>query len=171
MKFCSECGKELQEGAELCSNCGFTINTNQNKIGNANFKRNLQTVAKIFMVLACVRGAFFVGYAVLCAFTIPNALDVWQIFVLLGFDNITEILKLLKINYHFAFMFSAVINAIIFLWMVIMTVYYFKATAKQKHVGIVFMILSLFISPVAGILMLISEYYQKKPNINENDKI
>ena len=157
MKFCSECGQELKAGAELCPNCGFTISTNQNKIGNANFKRNLQTVAKIFMVLACIRTAFFVGYAVLCAFAIPNALDVWQIFALLGLDNITKILKLLKINYHFAFITSAIINAIVFLWMVIMTVHYFKATAKQKHVGIVFMVFSLFISPIAGILMLISE--------------
>ena len=95
MKFCSECGKELQEGAELCPNCGFTISTNQNKSGNANFKRNLQTVAKIFMVLACVRTVFTIGYALFCAFAIPNALDVWQILALLGLDNITEILKLL----------------------------------------------------------------------------
>lgn len=164
MKFCSECGKELPEGAELCPNCGFTISTNQNKVGNANFKRNLQTIAKIFLVLACVRTAFSIGYALFCAFAIPNALDVWQILALLGLDNITEILKLLKINYHFTFITSAIINSVIFLWMIIMTVYYFKATAKQKHVGTVFMVFSLFISPVAGILMLISEYYQKKPS-------
>ena len=162
MKFCSECGKELQEGAELCPNCGFTISTNQNQIGNANFKRNLQTVAKIFMILACVRTAFFVGYTLLCAFAIPNALDVWQIFVLLGLDNITEILKLLKINYHFAFITSAIINAIVFLWMVIMTVHYFKATARKQQVGLVFKIFCLFVSPVAGFLMLISDYYRAK---------
>ena len=28
MKYCSECGKELKEGAELCPHCGFTIHTN-----------------------------------------------------------------------------------------------------------------------------------------------
>ena len=162
MKFCSECGKELQEGAELCPNCGFTISTNQNKIGNADFKRNLQTVAKIFMVLACVRTAFLVGYTLLCAFAIPNALDVWQIFVLLGLDNITEILKLLKINYHFAFITSAIINALVFLWMVIMTVHYFKATARKQQVGLVFKIFCLFVSPVAGFLMFISDYYRAK---------
>lgn len=162
MKFCSECGQELKPGAKLCPNCGFTISTNQNKIGNADFKRNLQTVAKIFMVLACIRTAFFVGYALFCAFAIPNALDVWQIFALLGLDNITEILKLLKINYHFAFITSAIINAIVFLWMVIMTVHYFKATARKQQVGLVFKIFCLFVSPVAGFLMFISDYYRAK---------
>ncbi len=164
MKFCSECGKELQEGAELCPNCGFTISTNQNKIGNADFKRNLQIAAKVFMVLACVRTAMFVGYALLCAFAIPKVFDVWQIFALLGLDNITEIIKLFKINYSFVFITSAIIEAILFLLILIMTIHYFKVTAKQQQVGIVFMIFSLFISPVAGILMLISRKYDSKLN-------
>jgi len=38
-KFCSNCGKELHEGADVCLNCGKVLNKNQSNV-SANFIEN-----------------------------------------------------------------------------------------------------------------------------------
>lgn len=50
MKFCTQCGNGLIEGAVFCTNCGCSINYQPVSRGNP----TLQTVAKAFMVLGTV---------------------------------------------------------------------------------------------------------------------
>ena len=50
MKFCSHCGKEVNEDAVVCINCGCEISS---KKGNTN-SNSLKDIAKIFMIISAV---------------------------------------------------------------------------------------------------------------------
>ena len=58
-KFCSNCGKELNDNADICLNCGVLINKeeskiNSNKNNNNSKKKGLPTWAIVLIVLGCV---------------------------------------------------------------------------------------------------------------------
>jgi len=66
MKFCSKCGKELQDDAVVCVGCGCLVNSNpqpnpqpNQQYGNYILKKEkkyggLATAAKIFAILGCI---------------------------------------------------------------------------------------------------------------------
>ncbi len=58
-KFCSNCGKELNDNADICLNCGVLINKEKSKINsnkniNNSKKKGLPTWAIVLIVLGCV---------------------------------------------------------------------------------------------------------------------
>ena len=64
-KFCSNCGKELKEGADICLNCGKIINENvQTKKANTNPNANSRIVAGILGIVLGYFGVhnFYLGY-------------------------------------------------------------------------------------------------------------
>ncbi len=65
MKYCSKCGKELDDEAVVCTNCGCAV-PNKNNVSNAS---GIQTAAKVFMIIGIVATAFF--YLIPLAWTIP----------------------------------------------------------------------------------------------------
>lgn len=64
-KFCSNCGKELKEGADICLNCGKIINENvQTKKTNTNPNAKSRIVAGILGIVLGYFGVhnFYLGY-------------------------------------------------------------------------------------------------------------
>ena len=64
-KFCSNCGKELKEGADICLNCGKVINENvQTKKANTNPNAKSRIVAGILGIVIGYFGVhnFYLGY-------------------------------------------------------------------------------------------------------------
>lgn len=62
--FCTNCGKEINEHAVICPNCGVPT-SNYEKYKKSESKGVLQTVIKVFMIITCVCSIF--------AFLIPLA--------------------------------------------------------------------------------------------------
>lgn len=79
-KFCPNCGKEINENADICLNCGVTIDKSNrvvNTNNNQNKKKGLPTWAIVLIVLACV-GIPVIIFALLMTFTfssVNNAID------------------------------------------------------------------------------------------------
>ncbi len=51
--YCKNCGYEIDENADVCIHCGMAL-VNDKKAGQSSV---LRTVAKVFMVLACIASA------------------------------------------------------------------------------------------------------------------
>lgn len=167
MKFCSECGQELKAGTELCPNCGFTINTIGKRHSNNNVESGLQTAAKVFMVLACVRVAITICFLSIYALAFAYLGNGWEILIkIVDRFDLLEILALFPsviVDYWHVWVIVAIIfYAVVLCWYIPMTVHYFRATARKQQVGLVFKIFCLFVSPIAGFLMFISDYYRAK---------
>lgn len=161
MKFCSECGQELKEGAEICPKCGFTINNNVNHYNSQNAKPQnvLRIIIKVLLALACVRTVFVIGYSAVMAWWVSDFnVSIEAILKLLGIHELFVLFNYLNLNYVTIFITSAVFHAVALLWMIPMTIYYFKATADKKTVGFVYKIFVLFlVSPIVGILMFVCD--------------
>lgn len=105
MKYCSKCGKEINDTDTFCPSCGNKVDGNQTNQTN----NTLRTIAKVFMVIGTVANA-------LLGFLIPLC------------------------------------------WCIPMTVSYFNKVESGEKVSLGFKICTLlFVSPVAGILMLCEE--------------
>lgn len=57
MKFCSQCGKELDDSAAFCDACGASIDKPQEITSSSN-KNNLYIAAKVFMIISTVISGF-----------------------------------------------------------------------------------------------------------------
>lgn len=55
MKYCSRCGHEVVDEAEYCPNCGCRV---AGAGGSSETGQTLRTIAKVFMVIACVVNGF-----------------------------------------------------------------------------------------------------------------
>lgn len=55
--FCTNCGKEINEQAVICPNCGVPT-ANYKKVANCDEKGGLQAVIKVFLIIACVFSVF-----------------------------------------------------------------------------------------------------------------
>lgn len=69
-KFCSNCGKELKENADVCVNCGKIINNTNNK--NNCVKGNGRTIATMVLGIVAITWAFM---SLLSLFEIGSMLD------------------------------------------------------------------------------------------------
>lgn len=89
-KFCSNCGKELQENQEVCLNCGVTVrNNNQNNNINNNLNGKSKIAAGLLGIFLGCFGVhnFYLGYTgkavaqllitVLSCFTLSFASAIW----------------------------------------------------------------------------------------------
>lgn len=52
MSYCYHCGKEIEEGASVCPNCGFAVKEAKKTTDKS------YVAIKIFMLIGCVFGAF-----------------------------------------------------------------------------------------------------------------
>ena len=67
MKYCSHCGKELDDEAIVCTGCGCAAPSKSGTV-TADQKATLGLIAKIFMIIGCV----VTGFALIpLAWTIP----------------------------------------------------------------------------------------------------
>lgn len=57
MKYCTHCGHEILDDALFCPNCGYEVKHNTN---NSSESSGLNTVIKVFLVIACVYWGLFI---------------------------------------------------------------------------------------------------------------
>ncbi len=62
MSFCQHCGKEIEDGAIACPQCGFAINYSKNEV----IIVKSYTAIKVFMILGCVLNALLSYLIPLC---------------------------------------------------------------------------------------------------------
>lgn len=81
-KFCSNCGKELDENAALCLNCGVMVENAQNNSNNVNKtkidkKKGLPTWAIVLIVIGCVILIPLIFIILICLFVyyVVNGFD------------------------------------------------------------------------------------------------
>lgn len=53
MSYCSHCGKQIEDGALVCTQCGFAVKTENTK------PVKTHGALKFFMVLGCILNAFY----------------------------------------------------------------------------------------------------------------
>ena len=66
MKYCSNCGNQLDDNAYVCPKCGCLAGYTPQQQSNST---TMKTVTKIFMVLGCVLSAFY--FLIPLCWTIP----------------------------------------------------------------------------------------------------
>ncbi len=62
MKFCQNCGKKLNEGADICLNCGVVVsnNNNSNAIKNGNTTNVLAILGFVFSIVGIFSFIFLI---------------------------------------------------------------------------------------------------------------
>lgn len=80
MKYCSVCGKELNDDAVFCDRCGAQVDkqkraTDQNGTVVAKHDETLSLAAKILMILSCIGGAIAL---IPLAWCIPMTVSYWR---------------------------------------------------------------------------------------------
>lgn len=155
--FCSNCGAEIKDETAFCSNCGGALKTRW--LVDPKHKRALQIVAKIFMIIACVRAVLFVGYSIFVALSVHNIEQaIGFILKLVDLYDLIDFINLIGANYRVIFSVAAAVHTITLFWLIPMAVHYFKSVAQQKPIGLPFKICTIiFVSPVAGAIMILSD--------------
>ena len=69
MKYCSKCGKELKEGADICLNCGKLVNNQQKK--NKNIEKGLSIASLVLGIISIL----------------------WTFIMILGYEQAIETIK------------------------------------------------------------------------------
>lgn len=69
MKYCSNCGKELKEGADICLNCGKLVNNQQKK--NKNIEKGLSIASLVLGIISIL----------------------WTFIMMLGYEQAIETIK------------------------------------------------------------------------------
>ena len=69
MKYCSNCGKELKEGADICLNCGKLVNKQQKK--NKNIEKELSIASLVLGIISIL----------------------WTFIMILGYEQAIETIK------------------------------------------------------------------------------
>ncbi len=156
--FCTFCGAKMETTDDICMKCGCRRKNSPNTRMNVN--RGLQVAAAVFMVLSCVS-------VVLCSLTLLG--------VLLVVNNLSSLVTVMFVpNYTDIilpgyFWLIALIPLVALLWVVPMTVYYFKSMKKKEPVGMAFKVCTLiFVNVIPGVLMLCDT---TKANITETKEL
>lgn len=162
-KFCTHCGTEVKDDMQFCSQCGRKLKSNRFIVDDKT-KMVLQIIAKVLMVIACVRAAVFICYSGFVALSLTNLEHVMAFWVkLVDWYDIIDLLNVINLNYQVLFSVSALSHAASLFWLIPMTVYYFRAIAKNQSVGLGFKICTIiFVSPLTGILMLCCDINQNR---------
>ena len=74
MKYCSNCGKELKEGADICLNCGKLVNNQQKK--NKNIEKGLSIASLVLGIISIL----------------------WTFIMILGYE---QAIKTIKVEYYY----------------------------------------------------------------------
>ncbi len=129
-KYCVHCGNQILSEAVMCPKCGSSAGKNKRNISNGDKSRVLKLAVKIFMLIA-VGSCIANGVGALLTST-------W---VVLGAG-------------HFVVSHVIFSSLIPLVWIIPMTIHYFKATKNNQPVGTGFKVCTLiFVNFIAGILM------------------
>ena len=70
--YCTNCGNELNDQAVVCPNCGVPT-ANYKKVTNCDEKGGLQTIIKVFLIIACVFSVF--SFLIPLAWCLPMTIN------------------------------------------------------------------------------------------------
>ena len=106
MKYCKNCGAQLEDEAVICPGCGCATDAAPAAAVAAPAEPStLQTIAKVFMILGCIAGAF--------CFLIPLA---WMIPMTIHYSNAIKENRPVGIGFKIcAFLFVNMIAGILML--------------------------------------------------------
>lgn len=125
MKYCTHCGKEIEDEAVVCVHCGCATNDNKAKPQN----NSLGKVALVFMILGCVFMPISIWSKCFDYFETAETIIVGIIGLIFGCLPLA--------------------------WCIPMTVHYSRKYKNGESVGTGFKVCTLlFVSLVAGILLL-----------------
>ncbi len=143
MKYCSHCGQELADQAEVCSNCGCRITPEKKQSKPVETNHILGLVAKIFMILTCAFCGFMASIFV--NILLDMVVDSVSSDIIVGLDMSTWLPLLINTA-----------KALIPLaWCIPITVVVCKRLGKKQPVGTGLKVCTLiFVNLVAGILLL-----------------
>lgn len=73
-KFCSNCGKELNENADICLNCGVVFNGNDSRTTDVNNgkKKRMPGWAIALIIVSCLIPIIVFGLIIVLIFSIPD---------------------------------------------------------------------------------------------------
>lgn len=161
IKYCTNCGNELKEGADFCVNCGCRVGRSAPEAQDANKNKTIETVAKVFMVLACVAlgvCAIMCGIISLILATAPNVLSAEELADIVtgaseGLKDAdpNDVLLICIIVYTVL----AVSTLIPLAWCIPLTVIVFKRTKVGAPISTAMKVcILIFVNIIAGILLL-----------------
>lgn len=130
MRYCINCGKEIEEQDKYCHYCGSS-QINDNDKSNTTLDSIIKILLILFLIVKVVSGIILtLGFTILCN---PYTIVFWLILVSAG------CLLLLSL-----------------LWNIPMAIYAFKKIKKQKSLSLSFSICYLiFCNLIVGILLII----------------
>ena len=140
MKYCTHCGNQILNEAEVCPKCGCAVNEVKkvSNISDIEKSKIFQLIAKIFMLIA-LAGCFVDAIRTLLT-------SIWNVIGGGVFENTYKI----------------IVSLIPLIWIIPMTIHYFKVTSRKQSVGLAFKVCTLiFVNLVAGVLMLCETNYKK----------
>ena len=134
-KYCSNCGKQLKEGADICLHCGVLVNKTSVPVTNKNSGKGSSIAGMVLGIVACV----------------------WAFFALVGMENLPHELKYLYstaqyVGYAVGYTLFSFAPSIVGLCLSVSSI------KKQKNgkntAGLVLNIIALLISVVLIITIL-----------------
>ena len=172
MKYCEYCGRQLQEGTDVCPGCGSTVSFFEKS------EKNMTATSSVKYCAYC--GNQLLKEAVMCP-KCGKAVDDKKVAVANAEKSrilklVVKILMLVAIGScvvnlletmfatptwfvinigQFEISYKIFVHSIPLFWIIPMTVHYFKATKQNQPIKIGFKVCTLiFVNFVAGILML-----------------
>lgn len=80
MKFCRNCGSQMEDEAAVCANCGSYTETYSTKAASVTATSTeastLQIIARVFMIIGCVASAAY--FLIPLCWTIPMTIKYWR---------------------------------------------------------------------------------------------
>ena len=132
MKYCSHCGKEINEEAVVCTGCGCAVKTN--KFNKTDSNNQFKTLAFVFMIINT------------CLFLFLGFFSIYMIYSYSASVNII-ITRLMHLG---------IVGSFISLgWRIPMIIILKSRMNKNEDIGIEFKICTLlFVDIIAGILLI-----------------
>lgn len=151
MKNCVYCGEEIEDGADVCPNCGGKVGDGAS-VGETT-KRDiiLTRAAEILMIIACAI-SFIAGIIFLIMAIVGVANGVY----FLEFDVSEADKELIESAYIAACVTVAIVGLVPLAYGIPMTVHVFKADKEGKPLSTAFKVCTLILmSVIPGILLLL----------------
>lgn len=152
MKYCSHCGAELMDEAEICIHCGCRVANRPSQ--NSNSNQTLGLIAKIFMIITIASQAIaaLVFLAMTIIFAITGNLIIAQqppeASGSMPAEAAVSIMVIMLVVYTFAMIIPLA-------WCIPMTISVHRKLRDKQPISVAFKVCTLlFINLVSGILLL-----------------
>lgn len=140
-KYCTHCGAELKEGADVCLNCGRRVMGPPHcpPPARSNTNNVLATIAKVFMVLTCASCGMSALSCLISGLTLMSVVYATEESVALGVTSIV----------------MAVCSLIALAWCIPLTVHVFRRTKNHEPIPTATKVcILIFVNIISGILLL-----------------